>query len=1198
MPLWFQRLKDKKKSRRSDSRDTLSSAASSLTKLSVQSSTGNENSRNSSITSSSTALPVTLQIEAERVQKDGSPRRFWHDAVQMLQENPSHRELLDTYQKILQAESEATPSSASAAPDYLLKTIDRSLKLLDEKRSKIRVGSATVEVRGALNKVAKAAQYAQSFVGSLVSGEPHAAMAWAGLSLFLPLLINAAEQPKALTKGVEYVSELLCRFSVTERLYQEQIRDALATVLTDTEELRSSFEKSLTELYAQVLLYQCRAISQLNSSKVIGIAKDMFKSENWDDLSSELKEYEAKCNRYKYVLDAEKTEREFRNFEKYMKGLNEIEISLQHQTKETLENFKHDQDLQANQRQVDLENACIQKFYVSAYEKQMNRNPDAVKDTCRWLLDNSNFQHWRDSELSSLLWVSAGPGCGKSVVSKMLIKALSKTSLPGRTRTICYFFFKEDDTLQRTAENALCAILHQILRTPGNSKLVRHAIPHCDKSGANIRESFAQMWEILMDIVQDEAAGEIICILDALDECEEKEGSGRYMLIEKFQKFHNDYIETTNSRNTCFKILVTSRPYFDIERKFKSLTKRYSEITLSGDEESAKISKEIDLVIEEKINMLRFQLELDNETTSALKEKLLSMEHRTYLWLRLIFEVLEQQLKTTKNYLLEVIEKLPGTVDDAYEAILNRIPKNEFERAKRLLSLVVVAERPLLVQEMNVALAIDENLTQDSQASALSLDLEPEAVFRAALGNICGLFVTVADSRVYLIHQTARSFLLSDGKTQTNTIEGPTFRWKNSVYPSEAHLLLSNICINYFLFYGLERDISVIQENWREIVNEDYWAKTMPERAYLIPEYSLIAYASGNWWKHLLHTNLEQGSPIQENAWMLCNTNYDYFLIWIMGVFSDDFAEDLNLLDSLEIAAVLGLDFVARRAFQSPTLSYRYSEALYHAVIMTHGDIVQTILEAVKINDLDRFLIAAIRVERRADVDTFGTIRLLVKHGAGNQDLRPALTTAAQEGLYHVVRFFVDDCGIDINSPLNYGLSILCLLHPSSEFEEQILSYLFERGVDPNGVPGNAITPLEAATNTCSLKMIRFLLEHGADVNLSGSSGWGSPLCQILQNSFYNSKVKEMDDSTYLLQLLDSSRERDCVIQMLLTAGAETGGWPENLSEALLQYNNRQKRREKLGICIDTGLDLKKVAESRVQLSLKKEACSGSVATV
>ncbi|KAM0183487.1 hypothetical protein ACHAPC_006489 [Botrytis cinerea] len=1026
MRSWLQRHLHRNKSSREDVGDTLSSATLSLTESSVQSFTKDESLRNPSITSSSTALPVPLQIEAERVQKDGSPKHFWHDAFQMLQEDRNHRELLEIYQKTLQAESGATSPSASAAPDYLLKIIDHSLKLVDEKRSKIRVGSATVEVRDALNKVAKAAQYAQSFVGSLVSGEPHAAMAWAGLSLFLPLLINAAEQPKGLAKGVEYVSELLCRFSVIERLYQEQIRDDLIVVTTDTKRLRLSFEKSLTELYAQVLLYQCCAISRLNSSKVIGLAKDMVKSENWDDLSTELKDYEARCNRFKIVLDAEKMEREFRSFEKDMRGLNDIisthtltNISWQHQTKETLEKVKHNQDLQVDQLQVDLEDRCIRNFYVSAYEKQMYRNPDAVKGTCHWLLDNSNFQNWEDSKSSSLLWVSAGPGCGKSVVSKMLIKALSeKNSLPGKARTVCYFFFKEDDTLQRRAENAICAILHQILSKPGNSELVRHAIPSFKRSGENIRESFAQMWEILMDIVQDEAAGEIICILDALDECEEKHGSGRYMLIEKFQKFHHDYIETTNSRNTCFKILVTSRPYIDIERRFKSLTGRYSTIRLSGDEESVKISKEIDLVIEEKVNVLSVQLDLDNGTTSGLKEKLLSMEHRTYLWLRLIFEVLEQQLRTTKRYLLHVIEELPETVDEAYETILTRIPKNEFERARRLLSIIVVAERPLLVQEINVALEIDENLTQDSKASVFGLDLEPEAVFRAALGNICGLFVTVADSQVFLIHQTARSFLLSNRETRPDTIESSTSRWKESVYLSEAHLLLSKICVSYLLFHGLEQDISGIHKNWLDFL-PNRRINSMPARFSHIPEYSLIPYASGNWWKHLLHTNLEQGSPIYEDCWMLCNTNHDYFKIWVMAALIHETPEALNRLDSLQIAAYLGLDFVAQRALQSPILSYRYSYALVLAIYNKHENIVQTILETGKIDDLDRFLMTAIMVEKRYNIDTLGTIRLLVKYGAGNQDLyRRALTAATDEGLTHLVRFFVEDCGAD---PLENG---------------------------------------------------------------------------------------------------------------------------------------------------------------------------------
>lgn len=129
-----------------------------------------------------------------------------------------------------------------------------------------------------------------------------------------------------------------------------------------------------------------------------------------------------------------------------------------------------------------------------------------------------------------------------------------------------------------------------------------------------------------------------------------------------------------------------------------------------------------------------------------------------YLWLKLIFDVLQQQLKTTEKHLLRVIDELPETVDQAYEAVLNRIPKNEVERAKKLLAIVLVAGRPPHVQELNIALAIDEDPTQDSLSG---LDMETESSFRSRLGNVCGSFVTVVDSRVYLIHQTARSFLSS-----------------------------------------------------------------------------------------------------------------------------------------------------------------------------------------------------------------------------------------------------------------------------------------------------------------------------------------------------------------------------------------------------------------------------------------------------
>lgn len=55
------------------------------------------------------------------------------------------------------------------------------------------------------------------------------------------------------------------------------------------------------------------------------------------------------------------------------------------------------------------------------------------------------------------LWVTADPGCGKSVLSKSLIDdELRSTS----SSVTAYFFFKDDNDDQRKAAMALCALLH------------------------------------------------------------------------------------------------------------------------------------------------------------------------------------------------------------------------------------------------------------------------------------------------------------------------------------------------------------------------------------------------------------------------------------------------------------------------------------------------------------------------------------------------------------------------------------------------------------------------------------------------------------------------------------------------------------------------------------------------------------------
>jgi len=112
---------------------------------------------------------------------------------------------------------------------------------------------------------------------------------------------------------------------------------------------------------------------------------------------------------------------------------------------------------------------------ASDYEGYKNFNPQKVFGTCEWFFSDDRFRKWRDGNTSSLLWVSAGPGCGKSVLSRALVDE-HRLSTSVTTSTVCHFFFKDGDERRMYSTNALCAILHQLFTHDPTSSLIGHAL--------------------------------------------------------------------------------------------------------------------------------------------------------------------------------------------------------------------------------------------------------------------------------------------------------------------------------------------------------------------------------------------------------------------------------------------------------------------------------------------------------------------------------------------------------------------------------------------------------------------------------------------------------------------------------------------------------------------------------------------------
>lgn len=218
--------------------------------------------------------------------------------------------------------------------------------------------------------------------------------------------------------------------------------------------------------------------------------------------------------------------------------------------------------------------------------------------------------------------MSADPDCGKSVLAKFLVaKELKNTE----RHTTCYFFFKDDNAEQTSATNALCALLHQLFNQ--KKPLINHAISDFRSNGVRLQGLFERLWSILQEAAAHKKAGAIVCIIDALDECEE---SGRTRLLKYLDHFYNN-IAGNDRKSMRLKFLITSRPYFHIERNLQSLISKYPVIRLTGEAETQSISREIDPVIKVEIKRLGTTLDLDTSIQSILQRELCKHNNWTYL---------------------------------------------------------------------------------------------------------------------------------------------------------------------------------------------------------------------------------------------------------------------------------------------------------------------------------------------------------------------------------------------------------------------------------------------------------------------------------------------------------------------------------------------------------------------------------------
>lgn len=373
----------------------------------------------------------------------------------------------------------------------------------------------------------------------------------------------------------------------------------------------------------------------------------------------------------------------------------------------------------------------------------MDRNPPRIPGTCDWLLRHEKYFKWIAVESGSLLWVSADPGCGKSVLAKFLVTHLRvPVSGTERPSEVGHFFFKDDNEEQRSAVFALRAVLHQIFSN--NMALLRHAFHNYKSKGAAMVDDFDSLWGILSRVADDPAAKNLILILDGLDECE---AESQRRLLQGLQKWFSD----DKIHRPFLKIIVLSRPNNIIEYTFTTV----ATIRLRREDEPESISNDVELVIRNQIGDLASK-GLPKEDLSWLQEALIEKADRTFLWTALMIGLLLDAARAgfSRNDLEDLLDA--RDIDGIYFKLLFRgDTEQEQGETRKLLQLILAAAVPLSLDQLNVAVATDPKHSSIKDLNrALKSGMEKYVKYR------CGNFIRIIRSEVFLVHQTAREFLL------------------------------------------------------------------------------------------------------------------------------------------------------------------------------------------------------------------------------------------------------------------------------------------------------------------------------------------------------------------------------------------------------------------------------------------------------
>ncbi|KAJ5708179.1 hypothetical protein N7488_007980 [Penicillium malachiteum] len=403
-----------------------------------------------------------------------------------------------------------------------------------------------------------------------------------------------------------------------------------------------------------------------------------------------------------------------------------------------------------------LDQACLHDLRTTNPHDDKERiketNGGLLEDSYRWIFDNEAFKQWQGSQSNRLLWVRGDPGKGKTMLLCGIIEELIR--LYGDTATISFFFCQATNMRINSATSVVRGLIYSLVEN--NPSLLRHVRARYNYTGKELFEdvnTWSALISIFTEILKDLSfKGVSYLIVDALDECQ----NGRRELL--------DLIVKSSVAHPEIKWVISSRNKDKIIERLDSAP------------HIAPISLELN---EASVDSLAKQKKYDEKITATVKRHLLTNSQGTFLWVALVWKNLDQM---PKRHVMKNLDMFPPGLDALYHRMMGQVRDSEDAGlCKQILGTATAVSRPVTLSELSSLHAGRDGFD----------DLN--TLFE--LIGICGSFLTLRESTVTFVHQSAKDFLTREVFTE--------------IFPngldSEHHTIFSQ-CLNV-LSKTLRRDI-------------------------------------------------------------------------------------------------------------------------------------------------------------------------------------------------------------------------------------------------------------------------------------------------------------------------------------------------------------------------------------------------------